>query len=349
MPSLHLDRQALHACWDEIADSGMFTEGKYVALLEQAVEEWSGMHAVAVSSAGSGLFALGHLLGVKGHGVMVPANTFYATGAMMDEAGGILTLVDCNRHDFSMSAGALGRMLLTTPMKRGQTVVLTHVGGGLARDYRTIAEMCDRLGVNLVEDAAHALGTGGDGKLCAGKLGKAAVFSLYPTKAIPAGEGGVVVTRDDALARELRIFRNYGKVQTAAGIVYQRGFNLRMDEWTAAVAWLQFQKRHAIHEERAATAARLAKIAPCLIDWSEDETNWYKFPVSSTYPATMQAGKIYGLSDQLSRSLVGRAVIPALPNADWVAANHICLPVEADLYKGMTTAEIDKFLRGANA
>ena len=111
-------------------------------------------------------------------------------------------------------------------------VILTHVGGGVAQDYERIAEWCKEREVFLLEDAAHALGVGSDSMVnpCAGWLGDAAVFSLYATKSVPIGEGGVgrlQTTR--RWSSGCGTFCNYGKRRVGSGVSYNgTGFNFRM-------------------------------------------------------------------------------------------------------------------------
>ena len=76
-----------------------------------------------------------------------------------------------------------------------------------------------------------------------------------------------------------------------------------------------------------------------MVTWPN--TNWYKFIVPAEFPATRLAGQVYALSDQLTTSMNLPGVYP---NAEWVAANHKCLPIDEGLYEGMSTAEIEKFL-----
>ena len=226
-------------------------------------------------------------------------------------------------------------------------VILTHIGGGLSKGYSRIAGWCKRNNVILLEDAAHALCTGGNTmgqrRPRAGMFGEAAVFSLYPTKAVPAGEGGVIVTRDAAYAEKMRAFRNYGKFRLPSGkLAYKgEGFNFRMDEWTAAVAYLQMTRRREIIERREEAAYKLSKVVGPMIKWGPGESNWYKFIVSADFPAKRTTGKVFDFSDQLTQSM---RMPGYFQSALWVSDHHICLPIEEGLYDGMSTGEIEQWL-----
>ena len=88
MPRLNVDRTLLHQAFDMVSASGFLTEGTYVRMFEEQVSEWCNLHAVAVSSAGAGLFTMLRCLDVSDdETAIVSNNTFFATGAMAKEAG----------------------------------------------------------------------------------------------------------------------------------------------------------------------------------------------------------------------------------------------------------------------
>ncbi len=346
MPRLGVDFNELMTAWNKIRHSGRFTEGDFVRAFEHEVAQWSGLHAVTISSAGAGLFAMVRMsqhLGGNGGAVAISNNTFFATGAMVRECNRKIVLVDCNRSDFCMAYDALCAVREPVSM-----VVLTHVGGGLATDYARIAKWCEQHGAIFFEDAAHALGVGEVG-MTAGALSDGAVFSLYPTKAIPAGEGGVIVTKHAEFAERLREFRNYGKYVENGVIRYRKsGFNLRMDEWTAAVSYLQMRRRAEIIALREAAAMRLSKMIRPMIMWGPGQSNWYKFPVLTVSANQLGirrfTGRVYQRSDQLVAAL---GMTGAFPNSEWIADNHVCLPIDEHLYDGMSDEDVLAWLRSA--
>jgi dTDP-4-amino-4,6-dideoxygalactose transaminase len=334
MAVLHVPRSELLDTLAEVASSDFLTEGKFVRKFEDAVSEWADQRAVAVNSCGSGLFALFRQF--KPCTVLVPANTFFATGAMAKEAGHHVKLVDCAPNDFAVGVDQL-QEAFDECRKAGYwpgLAVLTHVGW-LAKQYEEIAAWCAHMKIPLIEDAAHVLGAEShyrighfdkqDHKLVAGALGCAAVFSLYPTKAVPAGEGGCIVTRDCSLAEQVAQFRNYGKEKVAGQIKYNAGFNLRMDEWTAAVACLQMERLGEIRERRADAAMHLGREVPLHPAVPTDGTMWYKYPTDAAdLPLAVEAGKIYQLSDQLPEAM---GIEGVLPNAVEIACGHRCVPI----------------------
>jgi perosamine synthetase len=335
MPKLGVDAPDLLAAFEDIRRSGFFTEGKYTKLFEAEVSRWSGMHAVSVSNCGTGLFAVLRSIPKRSGVAVVPVNTFFATGAMAQEAGFMVVGADVSRKDFSLSVEDLERYAPTG----ADVVILTHVGGGLAHDYAGIASWCERHKALLIEDAAHALGCKTQHGVTAGRLGAAAVYSLYATKSVPVGEGGVVVTRDANLAEEVRRFCNYGKYQ-AAGLRYSGvGFNFRMSEWTSAIGMLQMRRLNEILDLRNAAADKLRAVCPPLVE--SENSNWYKYIVPASFPAKKVAGRVYASSDQLTATM---DVAGVFPNAEWIGSGHKCLPIDEGQYAGMTTGEIEEYL-----
>jgi dTDP-4-amino-4,6-dideoxygalactose transaminase len=338
MPTIGVPQSALHRAFDEIQSSGHFTEGKYTRLFEDAITHWCDMPAVSVSNCGAGLFAVLRQVPKRSGVAVVSANTFFATAAMAKEAGFQVVGADCSKDDFCLTAELLDRYAPGNV----DVVILTHVGGGVAEDYERIAQWCKDHKVFLLEDAAHALGVGSDSMVnpCAGWLGDAAVFSLYGTKAVPIGEGGVVVSNVPALVERVRTFCNYGKRRVGGAVSYTgTGFNFRISEWQAAIGYLQMKRLPEIMERRAQAAYALSQVIEPMVKC--DDSNWYKFIVSADFPAMRLTGQVYAASDQLTASF---GLDGAFPNAAWVAAHHKCLPIEEGLYDGMTAVEIEEFL-----
>lgn len=354
MISTKVDLSKLCARWSDVLSSGKYSEGSQVYTFETMVGRMYGMHSVAFNSAGTALYAVIRALGVKS--VIVPNNTFYATGGMALEAGCKVTLADCSTEDFSMSLKNI------QDVYSGQeAVILTHVGGTIAKDYKAIADWCGTHSVTLIEDAAHAFGV--MRPYPAGSLSAAAVFSFYPTKAVPVGEGGLVVSKSTELATELRKLRNYGKHMRDGVIRYAGyGFNFRMDEWTAAVACEQVGRLTEIMELRASDVHMLSQVVKPLVN--AVESNWYKFIAPASFPAKQQTGKVYQLSDQLRSIPVFRQGggfsvqgnggdfsvqgPREFPGSDWVDRNHICLPVGEGMYNGMSVSDVEAFLLGVS-
>jgi len=330
---LNVDRQELHKLWDEVLDSSHFTEGKMVRRFEDEVEKYYGLHAIAVSNCGAGLQALYSLLN-KRDPLALPNNTFFATGGAARAVG----ITDFRLIDTAIGSPNVGVEEVMFAAQDAAAVVITHVGGWVTPDYPEIAQWCVDRNVALIEDAAHAIGVRHPGGAFPGSLGLGAVFSLYPTKAMPVGEGGVIVTPDRSVAEWCRKYRNYGKYVVNGEICYTgEGLNLRMDEWTAAIALLQMRRLPELLDRRQEDASRLMKIIPphpC--SPRVEDSNWYKYIVTPDFGTGLpgRTGMVYRREDQLQQSmgLRGHPNTGRLNNSEHWAKNHDCLIVgEADL------------------
>jgi dTDP-4-amino-4,6-dideoxygalactose transaminase len=199
---------------------------------------------------------------------------------------------------------------------RPRAAILVHIGGHIAFDAERIAELCRSEGIFLLEDCAHAHGAGwGDRR--PGGYGDAGVYSFYATKTVSTGEGGVLVSRHDDLLEHARAFRNYGKPDHRV-----EGLNFRMSEFTAALATVQTERLDEIVAWKNAVAReRLDPVYERRLELPDGMTSGlYKYVVFE--PIERSTGKVY---DQPCHRTMGHSV--DLPNTDWVAENHWCVPL----------------------
>ena len=307
------DRARLHELWDGVIDSQRWSEGDLTAAFEQA---WSDLHSigsVAFSGwTGAALAAL-EFAGVRGETVLCPSNTFMATPNAAISAGANVVFVDCNREDLCMSFDDLEAKVAEHKPK---AVMLVHIGGHIAFDVERIAALCKAEGIFLIEDCAHAHGATWNGKR-PGSWGDAGVYSFYATKTISTGEGGMLVSGNEQLLEFARHFRNYGKPDYA-----DFGLNFRLSEFTAAIGLVQTERLEQIvawKQEIARTVLDPAN--PNRLKMPEGmASGYYKYIVFTEVDRS--TGKVY---DEPCHRIMGVDV--ELPNTDWVAANHWCIPL----------------------
>ncbi|HKO25904.1 MAG TPA: DegT/DnrJ/EryC1/StrS family aminotransferase, partial [Solirubrobacteraceae bacterium] len=189
------DRARLHALIDQVLDSGRWTESELTSRFEEAWARHNGLPAVAVSSWAGGALAALKFAGVSGETVLCPSNTFMATPLAALNAGARVEFVDCNREDLCMS---FADFEAKAEQHRPKAAMLVHIGGHIAFDAPKIADYCAQHGIFLFEDCAHAHGATWNGQR-PGTYGDAGVYSLYATKTISTGEGGVLVSKHDEL------------------------------------------------------------------------------------------------------------------------------------------------------
>ena len=280
---------------------------------EAAWEAYNGAPAVATGSWSGGAMAALHFAQVQGETVLCPSNTFMATPLAALHVGARVEFVDCNREDLCMSFEDFERKVAK---HRPKAALLVHIGGHLAFETERIAELCRAEGIFLIEDCAHAHGAGWKGRR-PGSWGDAGAWSFYATKTVSTGEGGMLVTRHPELVEFARAFRNYGKPDHAVA-----GLNLRLSEFTAALGLVQTERLEEIVAFKNDAARRwLDPVHPARLELPVGMVSGlYKYIVFE--PIERSTGKVY---DQPCHRLMGHA--DDLPNSDWVAGNHWCVPL----------------------
>ena len=172
-------------------------------------------YCMAVNSATSGLHLALEAVGVeRGDLVLVPSLTFTATAEVVRYLDAEVVFVDVSKNGYHMDPEALDETLGKFNKGRAKAVIPVHYGG-LPCDMDAILEVAKTHGLKVVEDAAHSfpslLETGDQGSLAfAGTIGEVGVFSFYANKTITTGEGGMVVTRDEAIGSRIKLMRSHG-------------------------------------------------------------------------------------------------------------------------------------------
>jgi perosamine synthetase len=240
------------AAVDAVLASGMLAQGSEVAAFEQefSAELLDGRHAVAVNSGTSGLH-LGLLAAGIGPGdeVIVPSFTFAATANSVALTGATPVFADIESEYFCLDPDSVAAAVTD----RTRAVMPVHLYGHPA-SMQALGTLAAERGLKLFEDAAQAHGASLDGRPV-GTFGEFAMFSLYPTKNMTSGEGGMVSTADDAVARRLRLLRNQGMERQYENELV--GFNARMTNLHAAIGRVQLRKVGGWTATRQANAAFL--------------------------------------------------------------------------------------------
>lgn len=307
------DVKTLHHYWDTILETQQWSEGYFTRTFEDKWSEYLNLPSVAFSSWGGAALAALEFFNVKGKTLLCPSNTFMATPLSVIKAGGLVQFVDCNRDDLCL---ALEDLTMKIDQYHPVAVWVVHIGGHIAFHIEEISALCKRKGIILLEDCAHAHGASWNGKK-AGSWGDAAIYSFYATKSITTGEGGTLSSENTDLLEFAKLYRNYGKHQ------YQvEGLNYRMNEFAAAIGCVQVDRLHDIVSWKNEYAQK---------NLDTEFSNRVKFPegmVSGYYkyivfePIDNSTGKVY---EQPCHRLMGKP--DQLPNTDWIAQNHWCVPL----------------------
>lgn len=342
------------AAVDRVLRSGMVAQGPEVAAFEQEFSQHfvQGRPVVAVNSGTSGLH-LGLLAAGVGPGdeVIVPSFTFAATGNSVALTGATPVFVDIEPDTFSLDPAAVEAAI--TDRTRG--ILPVHLYGHPAR-LRELSAIAEKHSVALYEDAAQAHGASLDGRPV-GTWGEWAMFSLYPTKNMTSGEGGMVSAVDDAFARRVRLLRNQGMERQYENEIV--GFNARMTDIHAAIGRVQLTKVDDWTAQRRRNAAFLdanlrGVVVPPVVDGAVHVYHQYTIRVAEDRDGFVQAlkdehqvgsGVYYPIPNHRLPSLAPYAPGLDLPETERAAREVVSLPVHPSLSQD----DLERIVAAVNA
>jgi dTDP-4-amino-4,6-dideoxygalactose transaminase len=244
--------------------SGWVTTGPKAKRFEDDFTAFLGdasLHSMAVNSATAGLHLALEALGVgPGDEVITTTHTFTATAEVVRYLGADVVLVDIDPATLCIDVAAVEAAI--TP--RTKAIVPVHYAGRAA-DMQPLLALAKRHGLKVVEDAAHALPTTCGGRLVGTLASDACVFSFYANKTITTGEGGMVVTRDAALAQRVKVMRLHGisrdafdrftaKVPSWYYEIVAPGYKYNLTDIAAALGIHQLRRARDFQARRAAIA-----------------------------------------------------------------------------------------------
>lgn len=360
----------------ETLRSNWLTTGPRVDAFEKEFAQALGgqVHAVAVNSATAGLhLALEALAVGPGDEVIVPTWTFTATAEVVRYVGADPVLVDIDPVSLNIDLSAAKAAV----NNRTRAIIPVHFGG-LAVNHLDLQAFAKDHGLNVVEDAAHALPCSSAGQLVGAGESSATVFSFYATKTMTTGEGGMVVTHDETLARRFKTMRLHGisrnvfdryqsRVPSWHYEVIAPGFKYNMTDMAAAIGLVQLARLEAMRTRRAYIAhtyneafAELPLALPAA-PAAGDVHSWHLYVVRIESGASVNREEFI---EKLSASGVGTSVhfIPlhkhpywrdryelddgAFPVASAAYQDIVSLPI----YSSMTDSQVAKVIdavRGA--
>jgi perosamine synthetase len=325
---------------DAVLASGMVAQGPEVAAFEQEFGDQlvDGRTCVAVNSGTSGLH-LGLLAAGIGPGdeVIVPSFTFAATANSVALTGATPVFVDIEPTHFCLDPQAVEAAIT----ERTKAIMPVHLFGHPA-DMTALGEIAQRHGVMLFEDAAQAHGATWNGAKV-GSFGAFAMFSLYPTKNMTSGEGGMVSCADDELVRQVKLLRNQGMERQYANEVI--GLNNRMTDIHAAIGRVQLTKVDGWTRTRQDNAAFLdahleGVTTPAVAEAATHVYHQYTIRVADGRDEVVRrlreefqvgSGVYYPIPNHRLDSLTRYAPGLDLPETERAAAEVLSLPVHPSL------------------
>jgi dTDP-4-amino-4,6-dideoxygalactose transaminase len=245
---------------EEVLASHRFILGPKVEAFERAICVYCNIpHAVGVSSGTDALLAILMALGIgRGDAVITTPYTFFATAGCIARVGARPLFADIDPKTYNIHPSAVEECLekncqkdsggawKTKSGEKIRAIIPVHLFG-LCCEMDALREISERLELDLIEDAAQAIGAEfplGEGSAKAGTMGDVGFFSFYPSKNLgAAGDAGMIVCRDETLARNLRTLRQHGMPARSSlngggePRYFHRliGGNFRLDEMQAAI------------------------------------------------------------------------------------------------------------------
>jgi len=228
-------RKEFDKVFEEIMSGGDFILRRHVEEFEKRIAEYVGTkHAIGVNTGTDALYLSAQALGFKpGDEVVTVAHTFVATVGAIIQCGATPIIVDVT-DDFNMDGDQLEGAITS----RTKGIIPVHLNGH-ACQMDKIMKVAKKYNLKVIEDAAQALGAQFKGGRCA-SFGETGIFSFYPAKMLgTAGDGGMICTNDDDLARKLHAFRDNGRVDSVE-VIECYGWNSRLDNLHAAILNMKF-------------------------------------------------------------------------------------------------------------
>ena len=255
-----------------VLDSGYLTQGPYAEEMEKKFASMVGAkHAITTTSCTVGMeLALEGLNINSGDQVIVPDFTYPATATAVERVGASPVLVDVDRRTYNIDSSEVA-----AAVTEDTAAILPVAWGGQPLDHKPLQEIADEHDLAIVEDAACSTKASFEGRPVGSQF-DASVFSFHPRKVLTTGEGGVITTDNDELARKIRSTKNFGTdpMRDRQGFFKADATNHRFSDILAAVGVAQLEKADEIIGRRREIAARYDEliaeidgvIAPEVID-----------------------------------------------------------------------------------
>jgi dTDP-4-amino-4,6-dideoxygalactose transaminase len=366
VPPLDLGPE-IEELWDElqaalqaVLRSTRFILGPNVQALEREIAAHTGAaHGVGVNSGTDALVIALRALGVgPGDEVIAPSFTFFATTEAVDAVGARPVFADVDETSFNIDPAAVEA--LVTPSTKA--IIPVHLFGCPA-DMDALGRIAGANGIALIEDAAQAYG-GAIGERRVGTFGRLTAYSFFPTKNLGCyGDGGMIVTDDEALAAQCRMLRAHGGKQKYANEIL--GYNSRLDELQAAILRVKLPHVDAWNDRRRAVAARYFDAFRAMDGITPPEDPADRRHVFHQYTVRIAGGRRDAVRESLAAAGIGSMVYyptpvhrlpvyagrthPALPVTEMLAEEVLSLPIFPHLTEDRQDLVIDAVLEAVRA
>tara|TARA_B100001250_G_scaffold407270_1_gene427739 strand:- start:1430 stop:2473 length:1044 start_codon:yes stop_codon:yes gene_type:complete len=324
----------------EIIKSGNLAEGNWNKKLSSFFSSYTKSNfAIPFASNGSGLLAI--LMLLKKHRgfkkIFIQSNTMYGVKTIAITSGlELIQTVPCSLPSLMPSFAQVESYISNLDNPSECVFMITHIGGIVNPDIEEIQKLCKHNGVALVEDCAHSLGSTLKDKHT-GLFGVAGVYSLYATKAVAAGEGGIAVTNDEELAYQMSRFQIYDRFDQIEEIAC----NFRISELQALFSYSVCVESDSIILNKTSIAKRYAEICDNKgIEYvnpfiNGQKGNHYKFSLIAKENNTDEFSTITNRTSPVYDYTLGN-------DPHYVHKKHICLPIWYNLEESIISETIQQ-------
>jgi dTDP-4-amino-4,6-dideoxygalactose transaminase len=336
--------------WDILSSDRPLGESKYVSEFENKFGKLiNSKYTMACSNGTTAIELALKTIDVQGKKVLIPSNTFFATSVAVTNSGGIVELVDMESDSFSLCPIDLESKLTSDV----GAVIIVHIGGIISHKISKIVEICKKMNIPLIEDAAHAH-LSYRGKYRAGTIGDIGCFSFFPTKVMTTGEGGMVSTNNKKYYEKMKSLKNFGRDINDSGIIINpEGNNFKINEFTGLLGSIECDRVESRIEKRTMLLERYYEnLKPTKYNVIRQKgggvCSYYKAivttPIDSLWLKTYckengvsLTGEVYKIPVHLQPLYKEQFSYVNLPNTDYYCNHHICPP----LYPELTIEEVD--------
>jgi len=230
----------------KVLESGMLAQGPVVEKLEKNFAKFCGVkYVVALNSGTAALHTVLHSLGIgPGDEVITTAFSFVATANSILMVGAKPVFVDIEPDTFNINP----KLIEAKITKKTKAIIAVDLYGQPA-NYNEINKIAKKHKLFVIEDAAQSIGARYYGKM-SGNLADIACFSLYASKNIISGEGGMIATNNKNLDYKARLFRHHGQDEKQKYVYLELGYNYRMTDLQAAIAVEQLKRAYILTRKR---------------------------------------------------------------------------------------------------
>ena len=324
-----------------VLKSGYWSGGQYIKKIETKFSSSYGMHTVACSSGGMALELISKVF-KDINKIGCQSNTYFASVLPWINKEKDIVLIGSSDNSLTPSLDHI-----VAAFELGvQAVLLTHIGGYPIPEIKEISNFCKDKGILLFEDCAHSPFTKIDGKLV-GSFGDASIMSFFPTKPIPAGEGGMVLFKEKKLADEALRIRDYGKLNENGKILHKLPAisNGRLNEFSAAIVYSFLKNYQSIQSHKKKIALLYSELIPDKYLYQShlkkrQVISHYKF-ITFAKSNKYSVSPVYDTHNQLYSIFKFNKINFKFVGENPQGVNHICLPI----YPEMNYLDVKKIVQ----